>query len=336
MAERVLILHTGGTLGMQPREPDQALAPDEFGTTVLQHVPELEELADIETRVLFNLDSACLDSSHWMALARTVYDARNDYTGIVITHGTDAMVYTASALSYVLRDLPFPVVLTGSQRPLADVRTDGRANLVGAVDLALRPIPEVSVYFDGLLLRGNRSIKYSTFAFGAFQSPNFAPLAEMGTSVRLGRPSLQPRGEFRVEGAFDERVATVWLNPGSDGKTLRGLAKDDLAAVMVIAFGKGNIPVSDRRVAEAMRALTESGTVVAVGSQAPSGALELERYAGGRLAQECGAVGIGDMTIEAAIVKLMYLAGTLDSPGEIAAALLEPIAGEVTPATTAG
>ena len=172
MSKRVLLLHTGGTLGMQPRDPDQALAPNEFASTVLEHVPELSKLAQIETRVLFNLDSSDLTPSHWMDLAEVIYDARDRFDGVVITHGTDAMAYTAAALSYVLRGLPFPVILTGSQRPLADVHTDGRANLVGAVDLALRKVCEVAVYFDGLLLRGNRAIKQSTFAFGAYASPN--------------------------------------------------------------------------------------------------------------------------------------------------------------------
>jgi L-asparaginase len=315
---------------MQPREPDQALAPDEFGATVLEHVPELRRIADIETRVLFNLDSSDLSPGHWMELADAVLGARDAYTGIVITHGTDAMAYTASALSFVLRDLPFPVVLTGSQRPLSDVHTDGRANLVGAVDLALRPLPEVSIYFDGLLLRGNRAIKYSTFAFGAFQSPDFPPLARVGTSVRLGEPPLQPSGAFRMEGQFDERVAAVWLHPGDDGSVLAGLIEKDTVAVLVAAFGYGNIPVTDRRVADAICALTQAGKVVAIGSQSPNANVNLTRYAGGRLAQECGATGIGDMTLEAAAVKLMYLSGTLVDPAKVKAALRVPIAGEIT------
>jgi L-asparaginase len=315
---------------MQPREPDQALEPGEFGATVLEHVPELARIADIDTRMLFNLDSSDLAPSHWMDLARAVFDARDDYKGIVITHGTDAMAYTASALSFVLRDLPFPVILTGSQRPLADVHSDGRANLVGAVDLALRPIPEVSIYFDGFLLRGNRAVKYSTFAFGAYQSPSFPPLAEVGTDVRVRKRPLRPPGSFRLEGRFDERVAVVWLHPGDDGSVLSGMVDSDTVAVLVAGFGYGNIPVSDHRVAEAILALTQAGKVVAVGSQSTSATVDLTRYSGGRLAQECGAIGIGDMTIQAATVKLMYLSGILDSPEVIKEALLIPIAGEIT------
>jgi L-asparaginase len=330
MSGKVLILHTGGTLGMRPRHPDRALAPDEFSATVLEHVPELERIARIETRLLYNLDSSDVTPEHWMGLAEAVYEARDDYDGVVITHGTDAMVYTASALSYVLRGLPFPVILTGSQRPLADVHTDGRANLVGAVDLALRPIPEVSIYFDGLLLRGNRAVKYSTFAFGAFRSPNFPPLAEVGTEVRLKHPALQPRGSFQVRGGFDRRVAVAWLHSGADGAVLRGLVESDAVAVLVAAFGYGNVPVADRRVADAIEALVKAGKVVAIGSQSPNASVDLTRYAGGRLALDLGAVGTGDMTLQAATVKLMHLASIMDSAEEIRQALPVPIAGEIT------
>ncbi len=326
---RVLMLHTGGTLGMRPRQPDEVLAPDEFGSTVLEHVPELAQIAELETRVLFNLDSADIGPEHWQVLAAAVYEARDGFDGVVITHGTDAMAYTASALSFMLRDLPFPVILTGSQRPLADIHTDGRTNLIGAVDLALRPIPEVAVYFDGLLLRGNRAIKYSTFAFGAFQSPNYRPLAEVGTEVKVFAAPAPAAGPLRLHGRFDPRVAVVWLHPGADGGVLRGLVRSDVKAVLVTAFGFGNVPLLDRRVADAMGQLVAAGKVVAIGSQSPNGTVDLGRYAGGRLAMDRGAVGIGDMTLEAATVKLMYLAGTLDTAAEIRTALPVPIAGEI-------
>ncbi len=327
---RVLILHTGGTLGMRPREPDRALAPDEFGSTVLEHIPELERLAAIETRVICNVDSSDIDPDDWVGLAGAIRAAHGDYDGVVVIHGTDAMPYTASALSYVLRDLPFPVILTGSQRPLIEVHTDARANLVGAVDLARRPLTEVAIYFDGLLLRGNRAVKSSTFAFGAFRSPKYPPLAEVGTAVRMIGEPLAPCGPFRIEGGFDRRVAQVWLTPGDAGSTLAAVAESGARAVLVAAFGGGNIPVRDRRVADAIRRLVERDIVVAIGSQAPLGLVDLHRYPGGRLARRCGAIGIGDMTLEAATVKLMYLLATCRSSDELREALVDPIAGEIT------
>lgn len=331
MQPRILLIGTGGTLGMRPREPDRSLAPDEFGATVFEHVPELSRIAEIETRVLFHRDSTDVGPPEWMQIARTVEDHVHDYRGFVVTHGTDAMAYTASALSYVLRNLPVPVVLTGSQRPLADVHTDGRANLVGAVDLAVRDIPEVSIYFDGVLLRGNRAAKTSSFAFGAFRSPNHLPLAEVGTEVRMVSEPLRPGGRFALEGSFDPRVAGVRLLPGMGASSLAGLAAAGVRAVLLEAFGVGNIPVIAPDVGDAVRALGEQGVVVAIGSQARHGRVDLDRYAGGRRARECGAVGIEDMTLEAAATKLMYLLGTHGGDVEAVRDLLPvPIAGELT------
>lgn len=328
---RVLVLHTGGTLGMRPRHPDRALAPDEFGATIVAQVPELAELADVTPRVFCNIDSCDVTPDHWFALAHEVERAIEEFDGIVITHGTDAMAYTASALSYLLRDLPRPVILTGSQRPLADPRSDGRANLVGAVDLATRPIPEVGIWFDGRLLRGNRTTKRSSFAYAAYRSPNFPPLAEMGTHLRVGVEPRAPQGRCAVVGAFDRRVAALRVLPGQPAEPLAALAQTSIRAVLVQAFGVGNLPVVDRAIIDAVSALVNAGIVVAIGSQSMHGRVDLQLYAGGRLAADAGAVGIGDMTVEAASVKLMYLLGTYGSAAEVRARLLEPIAGEVSP-----
>lgn len=331
MKPRVLILHTGGTLGMRPRQPDRALAPDEFGSAVLEQVPEVREIAAVEARVFCNIDSSDVTPAHWMALAREIASSIAGYDGIVITHGTDAMAYTASALSYVLDGLPRPVILTGAQRPLADPHSDGRGNLVGAVELATRAIPEVGIYFDGVLLRGNRTMKRSSFAYAAYRSPNFPPLAEIGMEVRLLVEPRSPGGTCRVTGGFEPRVVAVRLLPGQPTEPLAALASTGIGAVLVQAFGVGNVPVVDRGFAHAIDTLTAAGIVVAIGSQSMHGRVDLSRYAGGRLAAEAGAVGAGDMTVEAAVVKLMYLLATCGGPLEVKARLGVPIAGEVTP-----
>ena len=329
MKPRVLILHTGGTLGMRPREPDHALAPNEFGDTILEHVPEIAKIADVEARVFSNIDSSDVNCALWMALAREVAADLDRYAGVVITHGTDAMAYTASALSYVLRDLPRPVILTGAQRPISDPHSDGRGNLVGAVELASRPIPEVGIYFDGVLLRGNRTMKRSSFSYAAYRSPNFPPLAEIGMEVKLHVAPRAPGGSCRVEGGFDCHVAGVRLLPGQPAEPLAALAGTGIGAVLVQAYGVGNFPVVDRGLTDAVRKLTDAGIVVAIGSQSMHGRVDMSRYAGGRLAMEAGAVGTADMTVEAAAVKLMYLLATTDGPDEVRARLCVPIAGEV-------
>ncbi len=330
MRKRVLILHTGGTLGMTPRHPDRALAPSEFGATLLQHIPELRELAEIDARVLFNLDSSDIAVDHWTQVAAAAAEAVAGYDGVVITHGTDTMAYTASALSFLFRNLPHPVIFTGSQRPLAEPHSDARGNLVGAVDLATRDIPEVAIYFHGWLLRGNRSTKTSSFAYRAFNSPNFPPLAEVGTDIRLVTPPLRPAGPFASVGAFDGRVSIVRLLPGRGAAALEALRASDVGAVLVQAFGVGNIPTVDEAVARALCELRAAGKVVAIASQAPHGAVDLRRYAGGRLAAECGAVGTADMTLEAAAVKLMYLLETARGPENVERELGRPLAGELT------
>lgn len=314
---------------MAPREPDHALAPDEFGTAILEEVPELSQIADVDFRLFSNLDSCDVTPVLWRDLAEEIATALPAYDGLVITHGTDAMAYTASALSFSLRNLPKPVILTGSQRPLADPRSDARANLVGAVDLVSRKIPEVCIYFDGALMRGNRTTKRSSFAFAAYNSPNFPLLAEMGAGVHLLGNALQPQGPFRLEGTFDSRVAAVRLLPGQPADPLVALETSGLKGLLVMAFGAGNLPVVDRGVAQALGRLTRAGVVVAVGSQSPHGKIDLDLYAGGRLARDMGAVGIGDMTLEAASVKLMYLLGICPSPEEVRNRLTFPIAGEV-------
>ncbi|MCE5248034.1 asparaginase [bacterium] len=329
MKPRVLVLNTGGTLGMTPRQPDLALAPGEFSAAILEHVPEAAQIAELEASVFCNIDSSDVTPDHWVALANEIAARIGDYDGVVVTHGTDAMAYTASALSFLLRDLPKPVVLTGSQRPLADARSDARANLVGAIDLATRPVPEVAIYFDGMLLRGNRTTKRSSFAYAAYTSPNFPPLAEVGTGVRLNVPARRPETVARVEGAFDRRVVAVRLLPGQPAAPLAAMAGAGVRAVLLQAFGVGNLPVVDRGVADAIRALDEAGVVVAVGSQSSHGGVDLSLYAGGRLAAEAGAVGAGDMTTEAAAVKLMYLLGSERDPRRVKARLLVPLAGEV-------
>ena len=329
MKPRVLVLNTGGTLGMTPRQPDLALAPGEFSAAILEHVPEAAQIADLEASVFCNIDSSDVTPEHWVALAEEIAARIGAYDGVVVTHGTDAMAYTASALSFLLRDLPKPVVLTGSQRPLADARSDARANLVGAIDLATRPVPEVAIYFDGMLLRGNRTTKRSSFAYAAYTSPNFQPLAEVGTGVRLNVPPRRPDTVARVEGSFDRRVVAVRLLPGQPAAPLAAMAGAGVRAVLLQAFGVGNLPVVDRGVAEAIRALDEAGVVVAVGSQSSHGGVDLSLYAGGRLAAEAGAVGAGDMTTEAAAVKLMYLLGSEQDPRRVKDRLLVPLAGEV-------
>jgi L-asparaginase len=327
--KRVLILHTGGTLGMSShdhrrdasrfardegsRRPS-ALQPDTYAHEILSRVPELGALATIETRILCNLDSSDVGPEEWSALADEIARARADHDGIVVIHGTDTMAYTASALSFALSGLDRPVVLTGSQRPLGEIRSDARRNLVDAVDLATRDIPEVGVCFDGRLLRGNRATKGDAWSYTAFASPNCAPLARLGLDVEVASHVRRPAARFSVDGRFDAHVAVAPVTPGMEPRLVEQLGDAGMRGVVLAAFGVGNVPVRARSVAGAVRRLVDSGITVAVVTQAHAGGVDLSLYENGVALRDAGALSGGDMGVEAAVAKLMHACAVFDEP----------------------
>lgn len=311
------------------------LQPDTYGQALLQRVPELAELAHVDTRILCNLDSSDVGPDEWAALVDEIAGAREAYDGIVIIHGTDTMAYTASALSFALSGLDRPVVLTGSQRPLAAIRSDARRNLVDAVDLATRPIPEVGILFDGRLLRGNRATKGDAFAYAAFASPNCPPLARLGLDVEIAAHVRRPEGAFTADGRFDDRVAVCHAFPGMRPSLLARLvgssAEEGARGLVLAAFGVGNVPLRVRSVADEVRRLVEHGVTVLVVTQARAGAVDLGLYANGVALRDAGAIGGGDLTIEAAVTKLMHALAKFPKDAQARAAWLQrDVAGELT------
>jgi L-asparaginase len=330
--KRVLILHTGGTLGMSGRRPTP-LSPDTYTQEIVARVPELAALATVETRILCNLDSSDVGPDEWSALADEVAQARAAHDGIVIIHGTDTMAYTAAALSFALAGLDRPVILTGSQRPLGEIRSDARRNLVDAVDLATRDIPEVGVCFDSRLLRGNRATKGDAWSYTAFASPNCAPLARLGLDVELGTHVRQPTVPFSVTAMFDARVAVCYVTPGMEPRMLERLGTDagegGARGIVLAAFGVGNVPMRVNSVAAAVKRLVDAGVTLLVCTQAHAGAVDLSLYANGVALREAGALSGGDMGLEAAVAKLMHaLARHPDDRDARARYLLANVAGE--------
>lgn len=313
---------------MSSRRP-AALAPDTYAQEILSRVPEMSALATVETRILCNLDSSDVGPDEWSALADEIAAARQAHDGIVVIHGTDTMAYTAAALSFALGGLDRPVVLTGSQRPLGEIRSDARRNLVDAVDLATRDIPEVGVCFDGRLLRGNRATKGDAWSYTAFASPNCPPLARLGLDVEIAPHVRRPRGAFTVDGRFDPRVAVCFVTPGMHPRLVEQLGEAGARGVVLAAFGVGNVPVRARPVAGAVRALVDAGVTIAVVTQAHAGAIDLSLYANGTVLRDAGALGGGDMGIEAAVAKLMAACARFpDDPGARAKYFLTDVAGE--------
>ncbi len=305
---RLLLIHTGGTLMM--RGGDAApLAPDVYTQDLITELPVLRKIAAIETKILFNLDSSNLQPHHWVELAATVHEALPRYDGVVIVHGTDTMAYTASALAFLLPGLDRPVVLTGSQTPLADVRNDARTNLVDACHLATMRIPEVGIAFNSRLLRGCRATKLDAWGMSAFGSPSCAPLAELGVGVQIGTHLLAPRKPEAFDPRIEPRVLAVRTFPGLDPRLLLGALTAGVRGLLIEAFGAGNIPVIENSLIPVLEVARSLDVPVVIASQSPRGSVDLGRYEGGVAAAASGAIGAGDMTSEAALTKLMVALG---------------------------
>ena len=304
---KILLLHTGGTLGMAPSGEPAALAPGRFLEHLLVQVPELGQLAELSVEVPFNQDSACLEPADILMLAQRVRRSVQDFDGFVIIHGTDTMAFTASCLGFLLADLGKPVVLTGSQRPLAFVRSDARSNLVNAVDLACRAIPEVGICFGTHWLRGVASDKLSVSQFEAFQSPNLPPLAEIGAEIRLHPqagefPRLMPAA---LGAALDLTVRTVTPHPGMAWFPAPLGAK----AVLIQAFGAGNLPMDRADLQAFLRNCGDRKLPVVVTSQCPHGGVDLSAYEMGRKVEALGAISGGLHTRWTALAKLGLVLG---------------------------
>lgn len=288
---------------------DTPLAPQEYMHDLLAELPVLRKIAEIEARILFNIDSSDAQPHHWVKLASAVHDALSYYDGVVIVHGTDTMAYTASALAFLLPGLDRSVVLTGSMAPLANIRTDGRTNLVDACHLATMRIPEVGIAFHSKLLRGCRATKLDAWGLSAFGSPSCPPLADLGLGVQVAPHILPPRIPEPFDPRIETCVLTVRLFPGLDPTFLMGALNNGLRGMVIEAFGSGNVPQQENSLIPVIEAARERDVPVVIVSQSPRGTVDLGRYGGGAAAARAGAIGAGDMTAEAAVTKLMILLG---------------------------
>ena len=326
--KNILLVHTGGTLGMSGRRPD-ALKPGSFFRTVRERVPELTKLARLEFEVFSNIDSCEMQPELWTKLARRLAERLPEFDGVVITHGTDTLAETASALSFMLPGLKKPVVLTGAQRPLGEIRSDARLNLIDAVTSAIHGPKEVTVCFDSHLYRGNRVRKVSIAEYDAFDSPNPPVLGVLGVDARF-EPGLRG-GRFKLEAELDPRVFLLRIFPGLDPEIPASILPR-VHGLVVEAYGAGNFP-SSRALGRSLTPLFSQaealGVPVLVVSQAHRNGVDLTQYESGAAARAHGAISGGDMTVSAAVVKLMH--GLANHPGDALRKYLErSVAGERT------
>ncbi len=328
--KKILLLHTGGTMGMN-YSPDSGLESNRFSEEVFHHIPGVKGIAEIDFQSACSLDSSNITIRHWLELGQIIKDNIDGYDGFVIIHGTDTMSYTASALSFMLSNLPKPVILTGSQRPLAATRTDAKNNLINAIELATFSIPEVCVFFDYKLFRGNRTKKLSIDEFDAFKSPNYPPLADVGLHIEVRNAHRQPSGIFRLQGSFREEVMCVKIFPNLRPALIETMIEAPVSIFILEAFGAGNVPNLDYSVIPFIRKATAAGKLVLIASQCINGEVDLNLYDCGREALDAGAVSCRDMTTEAAIVKSMFLMGEFNGDvRKVKSHFHISIAGEIT------
>lgn len=332
---KVLIIYTGGTIGMVSTGSGYAPKSGYLKET-LDAIGELrsEELPDWEL-IEFNelLDSSNISVRNWTQIAKVIEDNYVNYDGFVILHGTDTMAYTASALSFMLDGLGKPVVLTGSQIPIGQIRSDARDNLITSVIIAGEGrCPEVCLYFGGKLLRGNRSTKVSSDELIAFDSPNYPPLASADIDIRYNEKLIRPAGGLLQVTAFPEDlpIAVLKIFPGIQFSLFEGIMTEQLKGLVLEAFGVGNLPQYDDGLLPAVRKAAANGTIITVCTQCPRGSVRLGAYETSSALRRAGAVSGYDMTVEAAVAKLYYLFGKACSTDSIRRLMETDLRGELT------
>lgn len=336
----VLLIYTGGTIGMVQNPETGAHEPLDFNH-LASHVPELSQLQVNITTLQLNppIDSSNMNPELWAHLVHVIVDHYDSFDGFVILHGTDTMAYTASALSYMLQNLSKPVILTGSQLPIGVLRTDGKENLITSIEIAssrdkigLPYVPEVCIYFQGSLIRGNRSKKQSAEEFNAFTSPNFTPLAKVGVHINWAHHHiLFPKRDEKLVPHYKmcPDVTVLKIFPGITKEIIHSILNiHSLRGVVLETFGAGNAMTYDWFIDE-LKDAVDRGIVIVNVTQCLAGSVEMGIYETGSRLHKAGVISGGDMTFEAALVKLMFLLGQGYSQQEVTQLIAKNIAGEI-------
>lgn len=338
---KVLLIYTGGTIGMGENQKTHALEPLDFNE-LIKNLPEFTYLQTGVDVYQFTapIDSSDMDTERWIQLVTIISEHYDAYDGFVILHGTDTMAYTASALSFLLENLTKPVILTGSQLPMGQLRTDGKENLMTSLELASARhkdgtaiVPEVCIYFNGKLVRGNRATKQHADGFNAFHSFNYPVLCDAGVNFSFSHHHiLQPdfNRPMIPHNVMDANVVVYSLFPGAQAYILKHmLTAPELRGIVMRSYGSGNAP-QQKWLIDLLKEARDRGIVVVNISQCVAGTVEMDRYDTGYQLHDAGIVSGHDSTVEAAVTKLMYLQGRFDDPDTIRTYMNKCLAGEIT------
>jgi L-asparaginase len=312
--KRVYIANTGGTIGMQKTEEGYAPASG-FLQEQMAAMPEFKHRSMPEYDIHEYdplLDSSNMTPDDWLKIAHDIADHYEQYDGFLVLHGTDTMAYTASALPFMLQGLQKPVIITGSQIPLCEIRNDARENLITAMMMAAGyPIPEVCLYFGTKLLRGCRSVKVDADDFEAFASPNFPPLGTVGINIEINWDLVLRPPEIEtlleVKALSQARVGALRLFPGISAEIVRNVLQPPLQGLVMEAYGVGNGPSQDRQFLAALEEGTSRGVIIVDCTQCLAGTVDLGDYVTGSALARAGVISGFDMTAEAALAKMFYL-----------------------------
>jgi L-asparaginase len=337
----ILLIYTGGTIGMKEDPTVQALVPFNF-SQILEEVPELNKFAYKIDTFTFDplIDSSDVEPSLWISLAGLIEEKYDDYDGFVILHGTDTMAYSASALSFMIEGLTKPVIFTGSQLPIGMPRTDGKENLISSVEIAAAKdenghaiVPEVCICFDNILMRGNRTTKINSDNFRAFRSENCPPLAEAGINIRYSRSEIIYPQDWEKSPVFhkelDTRVSILKIHPGITPQVVRSiLCSNGPRAVIIETYGAGNAP-SKEWFLNLVREAASMGKILLNITQCIAGSVNMDIYATGKCLKEAGVANGYDSTTESALAKLFHLMGISDSNEDVQNGLENNLRGEI-------